>query len=327
MQITKGEKFRLGLFIAIIVGLLAIILFYMVGKRLVTKTDPYSIRFSESVDGLMPGANVKLNGVNIGRVTQIEVDLEDVRKVIVGIAVKHKTPIKKDMVANLVGGLSITGIKTIELSGGTHQAENLAVGSIIPEGVSQLKMLTGQAEAIALKFETLLNNLLTFTDERNQILVSQGLASFNSLTQRVDTLLADNSDLLVNLTEDVNKSVKQFQNVAYKMDVILGEFQKRNPGKKLGETLEEFHNIAVSAKEQVGSADLAKTLDSFQKAADKINELAGKMTHTINIIQEDLTTSMKNMKETSENMEDFSRIIKDNPSLLLRSGDKRERER
>jgi len=327
MQITKSEKARLGIFVFVTGTLIALILFYMVGKKLITKMDPYTIKFSESVDGLMPGANVKLNGVSVGRVTETKVDITDIRKVVVSILINHGTPIKKGMVANLVGGLSITGIKNIELAGGSHTEESIPVGAQIPEGVSQLKMLTGQAETIALKFETLLNNLLTITNSDNQILVNQGLTSIYGLTHQLDTLVQQNYQFLLEMARNANGGIREFRQMATKMDIILSEFTKRNPGKRLGEILEEFHEVALEARSQVKGADLDETLKEFKKAAKNVASLSAKMDKTITLIQEDLTISLKKLKETSENMEDFSRIIKNNPSVLLREGNKQERGR
>jgi len=289
--------------------------------------DSYTVKFSESVDGLMAGANVKLNGVNVGRVTKLEVDNEDIRKVIVSIVINQGTPIKEGMVANLVGGLSITGIKNIELAGGEHTAANLPVGSQIPEGVSQLKMLTGQAETIALKFETLLNNLLTITNQNNQILVNKGLSSIYGLTHQLDTLLQQNYQFLLDMARNANGGIKEFRQIAIKMDVILDDFKKRNPGQRLGDALEEFHIVAQEARSQIKSANLVQTLREFRKAAENVASLSAKMDKIITLTQEDLTISLEKFKETAENMEDFSRIIKDNPSLLLREGSKQERGR
>jgi hypothetical protein len=46
---------------------------------------------------------------------------------------------------------------------------------------------------------------------------------------------------------------------------------------------------------------------------------------TVLRVQEDLSQSMINMRETMKNMNTFSRQIKDNPSVLLRGEDKQER--
>jgi len=327
MQTTKSEKVRLGIFIAVTSTLIALVLFYMVGKRLITKMDPYTIKFSESVDGLMPGANVKLNGVNIGRVKAMEVDKTDIRKVVVSIIINHGTPIKEGMVANMVGGLSITGIKNIELAGGENSNANLPVGSQIPQGISQLKMLTGQAEAIALKFETLLNNLLSITNQDNQILINKGLNSAYSLTNQLDTLVQQNYPFLKDIGSTTEASIRDLRQTVRTLNTVLADVKSQNPGKKVGAILDEFYLTAKEARAQIKGAQIDQTLGEFKKAATNVAELSNKIEKLLNHIEENLTISIEKFKETSENMEDFSRIIKDNPSLLLREGSKKERAR
>ena len=101
----------------------------------------------------------------------------------------------------------------------------------------------------------------------------------------------------------------------------------------LGKTLGECRGhclwcvgIHRSEKASVCEADIQLFI-LFKNAAKNVSSVAEKMEKTITLIQEDLTITMKKFKETSENMEDFSRIIKDNPSLLLREGNKQERGR
>jgi phospholipid/cholesterol/gamma-HCH transport system substrate-binding protein len=327
MQVNRAEKVRLGIFVALALTVIAVSVFYLVGKRLVTKEDAYCIKFSESVDGLMAGANVKLNGVSVGRVKDISVDSMDVRKVIVYLVVKHGTPIKQDMVANLSGGLSITGIKTVQLSGGTYSAANIPVGGEITAGVSQFKMLTGQAEEIALKFETLLNNFLAVTDDEHQALVSNLLKSIYSLSRGMDTLVRENAATATKISQHGLAAIRQFQITANRTDSLIRDIQQSRPGYKLGKTIDEFQAGGVEFRKKIKEIDAGKTLKSFEKTASTLTSAASKMDNTLTLIQEDLGATMRNIKETTENMAEFSRLIKDNPSLLLRTGEKEERAR
>jgi phospholipid/cholesterol/gamma-HCH transport system substrate-binding protein len=297
----------------------------MIGKRLVTKEDIYFVKYSESVDGLLPAANVKLNGVTVGKVKELFVDTSDVRVVIVRFGVKHGTPIKTDMVANLTGGLTITGLKTIELTGGSNEAPDVPPGGEVKAGISQLKMLTGQAEAIALKFETLLNNILTLTNEENQVVAVQILRNLSSVSGELDSLITDNKSVIWNIPKNISITMKQLQSAVAKAENLIKEIESANPGKKLDQTISEFQSVGKELRSKVQKTELDKTVKEFQNAAKNITEVSGKLGNTIDVIQEDLGTIMANIKETADNMEDFTRMIKDNPSLLLRTEDKKER--
>jgi phospholipid/cholesterol/gamma-HCH transport system substrate-binding protein len=325
VQITRAEKVRLGVFIITTLVLLAVVLFYMIGKRLVTKEDIYFVKYSESVDGLLPAASVKLNGVVVGKVKELFVDSSNVRVVIVRFGVRHGTPIKTDMVANLTGGLTITGLKTIELTGGSNEAPDIPPGGEIKAGISQLKMLTGQAEAIALKFETLLNNILNITNEENQATAVQILRKLSSISYELDSLITGNRDVIWNIPKNISVTMKKLQTASAKAEKLMSEIESANPGKKLDQTLSEFQAVGRELREKVKKTEVDKTVKEFQNAAKNITKVSGKLSNTIDVIQEDLATIMANIKESADNMEDFTRMIKENPSLLLRTEDKKER--
>ncbi|GHV16331.1 hypothetical protein AGMMS49938_16250 [Fibrobacterales bacterium] len=151
MDTTKGERIRLGIFVLLMSLLVLGTAAFLIGKKITEKYTPYKTRFTESVDGLNPGAKVKLNGIVVGQVTALEVDEEDLTAVIVKFEVAAGTPVKTTMNANLIGGISLTGLKSIELSGGAPSDPNAKKGDFINSSVSGLKQITGQAENIAEK--------------------------------------------------------------------------------------------------------------------------------------------------------------------------------
>jgi len=78
-------------------------------------------------------------------------------------------------------------------------------------------------------------------------------------------------------------------------------------------------------KGKIHDAEIDQTIHEYRKAAEGITGVAQKLDVTVMRVQEDLSQSMSNMKETMKNMNTFSRQIKENPSVLLRGEDKQER--
>jgi len=147
-MITAAQKVRLGVFVTlttlIFVGTLAV----LTGLRLSEQRDTYFIRYRMSLSGLEPSAQVKLNGVRVGRVDGIRIDRDDPNVVIVDVSLDRGTPVKKDAKA-VVTLAGITGLKYIELTGGSREAAFIEPGGEIPAGESVLDRLTGRAEDIA----------------------------------------------------------------------------------------------------------------------------------------------------------------------------------
>ena len=78
------------------------------------------------VTGLGSGALVRLNGIEIGRVTGIEMDPQDPQLVRVILQVRNAVEIRTDAVASLET-IGLTGVSYIEISGGTLNSPALVV--------------------------------------------------------------------------------------------------------------------------------------------------------------------------------------------------------
>ena len=82
------------------------------------KQTSYRIRFDQSVSGLLLGSAVQFNGIRVGEVTDLKLDKDDPRRVLVTIAVAADTPVRADTTVGLVFG-GLTGVPEIALTGGS----------------------------------------------------------------------------------------------------------------------------------------------------------------------------------------------------------------
>jgi phospholipid/cholesterol/gamma-HCH transport system substrate-binding protein len=89
---------------------------------------PYQAVIQESVAGLDVDAPVKYLGVDVGKVSLIEIDPLNSQQVRLSFQIRHGTPIKQDSVA-VIKTQGLTGIAYIELSGGTAGSPPLVAGA------------------------------------------------------------------------------------------------------------------------------------------------------------------------------------------------------
>ena len=88
-MVTHEQKRRLGVFVFISLLALIVTLALLLGPKLQDKGDEYLVRFRGlSVNGLNVGGSVKYQGVEIGRVTEISVDPDDINAILVRIKVR-----------------------------------------------------------------------------------------------------------------------------------------------------------------------------------------------------------------------------------------------
>lgn len=141
-------KIRAGLFAVGAAALAGLAVLAFGGMRLLRGGDVYRVEYEGTVYGLVDGANVYLNGVQVGTVEELGVSPDDPRRVRVKITVRSGTPMRADTRAMLQFA-GITGLKVIDLRGGTADAPPLAPGSLIPAGETILDQLEQRAEELA----------------------------------------------------------------------------------------------------------------------------------------------------------------------------------
>lgn len=345
MEITKGERIRLGIFLVVGLSALVGILLFYIGKQLMIERTPFYTRFSESVAGLNPGAKVKWNGVAVGQVTALAVDSLHLNQVVVHFEVEPGTPIKPSVRANMVGGLSLTGLKSIELTGGVSDEANLEAGQEVLAGTSQLKQLTGQAETIILKTETLMNQLVALTSETNQANLSSSLRSISRITANLDLLLNKNRGSLDSMITHAQTILEQGGQIAHEARQVMDEthqmmadVQQQIQGLQLDQrvdqvtqsverALQAYETSGKSLNEAIEKMHVQQTVEGLQAATQGIETAAKRADLVLYKAQDDFTQTMRHLKEAAENMADFSRLIRENPSLLFRNSEKEGRER
>jgi len=306
-MVSKAQKFRLGIFITVISVLMVMFLVLVAGTKIMEKRDIYYIRYEDSsVTGLQIGGPVKYRGIGIGRVDDISIDPENISDIIVTASIKSETPIKSDMKASLIP-IGITGLVQIEITGGTQESELLPSGSFIPSGLSTLESISGKAEILANKFEILLNNLNTITNEKNTNRV-------NNIIANVDTIINDNQSSITNtiksfelITEEFEQISKNTRSILQKLDMVM------DSGK-----LESIVTSSEKISSELAESNLKQILTDIHKLTVDANNAISHIDATHLESRRDLLDTIESLKETIDYLNDFSRQISEDPSLLIR---------
>lgn len=292
MEATRAEKARLGVFLVVLSVAAAALVLFLVGGRLLSRTDSYFTRMEESVTGLGPGSTVKQNGVDVGEVTAIGADSADIRLTLVRFSVKRGTPMKRDMTA-MLGSYGITGLKYLDITGGSYGAPNVPRGGEVRSDLSMLGRLTLRADSIAWKVDRLLGNVIAITEMGNR--------------------------------ENLNRMMTASAGLAEALDSLARDVQGVHPGRRMASLFDQADGTVRAARAKVEKSDLEGTLREYRKAAQDIQKVTSNLDVTVRRTQEDLAVSMSNLRESLKNMQSFTRQIRENPSLLLRREDKQER--
>ena len=190
---TRKQKVRLGIFAVSTAVLVVAILVIFAGVRFWEREKSYVVDIEGSVLGLASGSDVLLNGVKVGSIDDLAISPDDMSRVRVSLLVKEGTPIKSDTKAVLVMR-GITGLKVIDLRGGTDEAAALAAGSKIPSQRSDMERLAERADEIADRTLQVLDN------------AGRALDSASRVGAELEGLVAENRALVRGTLGSVNQA-------------------------------------------------------------------------------------------------------------------------
>ncbi|HCX59926.1 MAG TPA: hypothetical protein DG355_04615 [Candidatus Cloacimonas sp.] len=213
-MVSKATKVRLGVFLAI--GSLLILVFAaaVAGNRLTQKWDTYYIEFVDyPVSGLQEGGTVNYQGIKVGRVEDIKIDPDNVLKVQVRINIEPGTPIKDDTeaVLSLIG---ITGLKAVEIRGGTNEARTIKPGGNIKAGSTMIDDISERAISIAEKIDLIAANINEITNEQNRENLAKILQETSGILETTSIKLSGTLDAFsrianntADLTDDLSRNM------------------------------------------------------------------------------------------------------------------------
>jgi phospholipid/cholesterol/gamma-HCH transport system substrate-binding protein len=314
---TRAQKIRLTIFIFLSLLALLILIGIITSQQFLEKKDIYYVAFEDvSVGGLEVGSPVKFLGIKVGVVDNIRIDPENVTRVIITVKLKSGTPIKTDARAD-ISTIGITGLKTIEIRGGSREAPLLKPGNYIQPGYSITEEITDRADVISRKLEIILNNLQAFTEPAN-------LNKFTRMAEQAGTTFEKTNAILEENRKNLRLTISQTQKIAARLDTTsmllqrtLNDIARIVRSDTLDQILENTRAISLKLKE----ADLVALIGEIREVADRTNRALIVIDNGLERGGQDFVSSMKKLKVTSEYLEEFSRMLQEDPSVLLRGAE------
>ena len=323
---TKAQKVRLSIFLIVSGTVLLTFFIILAGGRLLKRMDWYYIEYKDiSVTGLESGAAVKYHGVQVGRVQALS--LKDAATVIVEIEVDRGTPIKRDCEA-LLSMVGITGLKFVEIIGGSSEAAPLEVGGTIVAGESMFETISGRAEVILGKLEQVLNNLNLMLSAETTESLRNALNSIDNLTSEVNSMMVENRDHLDNTLAHTDTLITRLSAAAENINDTVVEVNRIVKSDELNDAVSNVSVIAARVRTQLDSLKMVETVNDVRTFVNNTNDM---VVHTDLIVmraRDDILRSMSNLEEALDNLREATDVIRDDPSVLLRgrqtSGDRIE---
>jgi phospholipid/cholesterol/gamma-HCH transport system substrate-binding protein len=279
---TKVNFARIGAFVILLFVLLLVFIFWL-GKFGFEKKhyDYYTIYFTESISGLNIESPIKYKGFEVGSVKEIQINPHNSEQIEITIAINEGIPVKDDNFATL-GTLGITGLKYIELKGGSHSSSLLKVNAynkkVIPSKQSIIESLE-----------------LSTKDFKDILIQTKKLLSDENIEQ-LSTLMQNSSNSFKNIelfTQSLVNKEKQFDELVQKLSMFA---------QVSSDSFKIMSDSAATVKQSAASFQLLSkgllvelnngnfnfkesTYDSFQKLNTALDNLDTTLTKTQSLIE------------------------------------------
>lgn len=287
-MITRAQKIRLAVFLIVVTALLLAFLGVVGGRKLLEKRTQYLVAYrGTSISGLQIGGAVRYQGVEVGSVEDIQFSTEDIRTVLVTIGVREGTPVRTDVKAMLVP-VGITGLMQIELAGSSNQAPPAPAGFVIEGGQSPLDRILAPAETIAVQLQKILGNISDLMSAENQM-------RFNRILTNLDLFVADSRAPLTGVIRNLETTTAGLSGTVAAVNEVLGRLDRA-----------------------VTDADVVEVAANLNRTISQARETIANIDVTVLRARRDLLDSLASLRETVEYLSDFSLLISENPSLLIR---------
>ena len=314
---TKSQKQRLGIFIGLVIILLLALLLIIGSERFLKEQDTYLVAYKDiSVSGLEIGSPVKYLGLGVGTIKDIKIDQDDISRIIISIAIKEGTPIKKDAYAD-IELLGITGLKMIEIRGGSPGSDLLEPESYIQAGKSTSELITGKAEIIMEKIELLINNLNQFSRPENLNKIIDLVKIANKTFENFDLILRENQD-------ELHSIIVQAKNTGARLDTLTQLLMPRDTEISqisLTDTLSDILSNINKVTNSLEKANMERVVEELAVTLNRTNRILTMMDHDLERGRENLFVSLKKLRSTLEYLDEAARLVNEDPSILLRGAD------
>lgn len=254
---TKAHHILVGSFVLIMITLLTSSVFWLGRFNDGTSYNYYNVDFVDGVSGLSANANVVVNGITVGKVKNVNLHPDDIRKVRVVIAVDGRIPV----LTSTKVSMSLQGVTGFGIEIST--IDNTAPLLVAAEG-EDLPTINVERSEVSQLLETVPNIL------RN---VNVLIAKFDdALTQNNDTIgksldaVETGLGFLIDRTEDFESILKDVRAIT------------KNSIKISQDVTEITTNVAgitseVSKQVEPMIAEVNKTIADYRKLAASLDEI------------------------------------------------------
>ena len=280
-----------GIFVLLFGAGLVAFTFWLAKYGIHSEYKLYKLYMKESVSGLSKDSTVRLRGVDVGRVSEIRIDPNNIERIEVILKIRSEVPIKTDMYAH-TEMLGITGLLAIEISGGTNESKLLESRNgevpVIPTRPSWLSKTTKGIGTLAENLTDLVGRAEKLMDDKNIERFSHILENTEKITAKAvgtmdefNTTMQVYKEAVVKFNDDVHAASQNFSEITVNTVPALKSLQKAT---------KDFNRLTLEAEKSLNRGDY------------NIKETFQPMLVDIGILTEQLTDLTRQLQQSPSNV-------------------------
>jgi phospholipid/cholesterol/gamma-HCH transport system substrate-binding protein len=261
---TISKEVRIGILVALSFLVFFAGFYFLKGSNVFSGENEYYVYYDD-VQGLLPSASVQVKGLNVGRVSDIE--LNGGKRVKVTIAVSKKVKVVEGSTADLTSA-DLLGTKVISLNvgTGTKELEDEAVlpgemrGGVIDNISVELTPLIQDMRHVVATLDTVMIGVNGMLNEETRLRLQHSIASLDVAMQNFSQLSAR-----------LNKESDQMAGIVRNTNSIMSNLASNN------ERISHIITNTETLSSKLSGAPIDKTMGDLQVAINQLQSVLNKV--------------------------------------------------
>jgi phospholipid/cholesterol/gamma-HCH transport system substrate-binding protein len=265
-----GREIRIGAFGIVTLALFVICINFIKGRDLLNRSRTFYSVY-DATSGIQDAAPVSINGLNVGKVTDIRFLADNSNKILLELTISNPVFIPSNSVARIFS-LDILGTKNVEIVFGdsktpAEDGDTLTGGS----EMSLKDEVNRQVAPIKEKAENLLSSLDTMVTVLQSVFNSETRKSINASFKSIQSTLTNLESTSYNLDTLVYGQKKRLERIVFNIESITENFRENE--KNISNILSNFSLLS----DTLAKANIAGTLANVNSVLSRVEAITTKI--------------------------------------------------
>jgi phospholipid/cholesterol/gamma-HCH transport system substrate-binding protein len=308
---SKTEQTLVGLFVLVCAAVLIGTIFAMTGAfGRNTKTYHAYFAFAGWIE---PGMTVRYSGgPKVGRVEKVAIDTRNVSRMDITFSVQSELPVKTDSLVKIMSTTPL-GDNHLEVFPGTSQSAEAPDGALLPsQAYIDLNSLLAQLNDLAPQAQQLLIQLSDRAGELKETVTRVNALLSAPNRSNLAATLANTRGLLEENRPQIKSTLQNLNGGSQKLGPLLDDLRRTS-----AETNKALNNVDSLIGEN--RPDLRQAIGELRRSLTTVTDVTGRLDQTLDVNSESIDELLDNLRQATENLNEFTATIKNRPSSLIRS--------